>query len=78
MDDIELMHYAVAKSLSEVREHKARIKLLLSFVEGAAEGDCWYDDNCPIFGSRHYRCIPCKARTTLEEYNAATRNCNPG
>lgn len=78
MDDIELMHYAVAKSLREVKE-------LRSFVEDVADGDCSYGDGCPESTmNRRGRCIWCKARLCLEKLtgkhieapNAPTSNRN--
>jgi hypothetical protein len=46
-----------------------QINLLLWFVEGVAERDCDYNDNCPPFsGSRHYQCDYCKARETLKKF----------
>ena len=33
------------------------------FIDGLAEGDCHYGDDCPHFGSRHGRCEVCRART---------------
>ena len=75
-EDVQNMHYAVSKSLSEVKAHKARIKILFAFVSDMTEHDCTYGDNCPIFGSNHGRCTGCKARTVMEKYNAATRDSN--
>ena len=34
-------------------------------LEGLAEYDCHYGDNCPTFGSRHGKCVGCKAREAL-------------
>lgn len=41
---------------------------LLSFTKDMAEGDCSYNDGCPIFPKvalRHYRCHSCLAREAL-------------
>jgi len=36
------------------------------FIEGVAEGDCAYNDNCPPnAGTRHYECDVCRARRAL-------------
>jgi len=37
----------------------------LDFVQELADEDCNYGDNCPIFGSRHGRCIRCRAVEVL-------------
>lgn len=34
-------------------------------LEGFAEGDCEYGDNCPAQGTRHGQCTPCRAREAL-------------
>jgi hypothetical protein len=39
----------------------------LSFLAELAEEDCSYGDNCPTFGSRHGKCIYCKARQALKK-----------
>ena len=76
-EDVQNMHYAVSKSLSEVKAHKARIKILLAYVSDMADGDCSYNDGCPDSTlNRRGRCRSCKARLALEEYNAATRDSN--
>lgn len=38
---------------------------LRSFVGDLAEHDCAYGDDCPTFGSRHGRCVGCRARSAL-------------
>lgn len=37
----------------------------LDFVEELADEPCTYGDNCPDFGTRHYRCLHCRARKAL-------------
>jgi hypothetical protein len=45
-----------------------QLKKLKEFVGELAEADCSYGDNCPDFaGTRHGKCLPCKAREALEE-----------
>lgn len=43
----------------------AEIRHLRSVLEDFAEYDCAYGDNCPSFGTRHGRCVGCKARKAL-------------
>lgn len=38
-----------------------------------AEERCAYNDNCPDFGTRHGRCLACKARIALAEWLALPR-----
>jgi len=41
---------------------------LVRGLEDVAEHDCDYGDGCPKFvPTRHYQCIPCRARETLAE-----------
>ena len=40
----------------------ARLK---DFVTEIADDDCFYRDNCPTFGTRHGKCLRCKAREAL-------------
>lgn len=42
----------------------AMVDSLRNVLEGFAEGDCSYGDNCPD-SARHYRCYSCKARKAL-------------
>jgi hypothetical protein len=37
----------------------------LDFVQELADEACEYNDGCPVFGSNHGRCLPCKARRIL-------------
>lgn len=37
----------------------------LDFVQELADEDCEYKDDCPDFGTNHYRCLRCKAKRTL-------------
>ena len=65
---LQLIAAAIATMLREsalaaAQQETARLRAVL---EGMAEGDCMYGDGCPIFGSRHYRCMPCVARAALE------------
>lgn len=39
----------------------------LDFVQELADEDCAYGDNCPTFGSRHGRCLRCKAVSVLNQ-----------
>ena len=42
-----------------------RVSKLLDFIEGIAEGDCVYGDDC-IDTSRHYRCDVCQAKQVIK------------
>jgi hypothetical protein len=42
-----------------------QIEDLKSVLQDFAEGDCEYGDGCPSFGTRHGRCISCKAKKAL-------------
>ena len=53
----------LAAALAETR---AELEAAREALEGIAEGDCEYGDNCPEFGSRHYQCTSCKAREALD------------
>jgi hypothetical protein len=55
------------KLQSQINDKDTEIKHLRDTLEGIAEGDCYYRDNCPTFGSRHGECYPCKCRRALEE-----------
>jgi len=37
----------------------------LDFVQELADEDCAYADDCPDFGTKHGRCIRCKAKKAL-------------
>lgn len=37
----------------------------LDFVQELADEDCEYGDDCPDFGTNHYRCLRCKAQKAL-------------
>lgn len=37
----------------------------LDFVQELAEVDCAYGDGCPPFGTRHGKCLSCKAKQAL-------------
>ena len=37
----------------------------LEFTQELAECECLYNDGCPAFGSRHGRCLHCKAKEAL-------------
>jgi hypothetical protein len=43
---------------------RAEVARLRSAISDIAQGDCHYGDNCPA-GSRHGRCVPCRARDAL-------------
>jgi hypothetical protein len=46
---------------------KPRRSMVSDFVRELAEEDCRYNDRCPDFvGSRHGRCLPCKAREAIK------------
>ena len=51
----------------EIRRIRVERDVFKAFIAGLAEGDCGYGDNCPVFGSRHGRCVHCLAREVLEE-----------
>ena len=56
---------AAANSAYEL-EHK-RAPLLKDLVQELADQGCDYDDGCPANqGTRHGRCLGCKARKALE------------
>ena len=52
---------------------KQHSNILLEALEDLAEGDCYYGDDCPTFGSRHGTCTSCKARKAIEEYKEVSR-----
>lgn len=37
----------------------------LDFVQELANKECIYRDSCPTFGSKHEKCLHCKAREAL-------------
>lgn len=37
----------------------------LDFLQELADEECGYGDDCPTFGSRHGKCVRCKAREAL-------------
>lgn len=41
------------------------ILAVVDFASELAGEDCAYGDNCPSFGTRHGKCLPCKARHAL-------------
>ena len=64
--DIDLVE-KVLGSVRTVVEENARLRAALSDF---AEGDCEYGDGCPTFGSRHGKCIPCRAHESLRTTSA--------
>ena len=46
---------------------QAEIERLRRCLSGFAEGDCYYGDGCPKFGSRHGQCQSCRAREALRD-----------
>ena len=48
-----------------IDDRDAEIARLRESLEGIAEGDCSYGDQCPTFGSRHGTCVSCRARAAL-------------
>ena len=42
------------------------VERLRSALTDFADQDCAYGDDCPTFGTRHGRCIGCKARRALK------------
>lgn len=54
---------ALEAALEAARGEAARLR---SFIEGVADRDCEYGDQCPPFsGSRHGTCDGCAARAAL-------------
>lgn len=51
--------------LSDAAE--AQLTVLKDFVQELADEPCAYDDNCPMFGTRHGTCLNCKARAALAQ-----------
>ena len=41
----------------------------LDFVQELADEDCSYGDDCPYNGTRHGRCIRCRAKSALNNYD---------
>jgi len=39
------------------------------FIKEFADEPCQYGDNCPDHGTKHYRCVPCKARLALKIFD---------
>lgn len=56
---------ALALASSAPSPLSAENERLRRALEDMAEGDCEYGDGCPTFGSRHGRCVPCKAHLAL-------------
>lgn len=48
-----------------------RAERVVRFARDTAEGDCEYGDGCPIFGSRHGRCVRCQAVAALDALDGA-------
>jgi hypothetical protein len=52
---------------------KQHSSVLLQVLEDLAEGDCYYGDGCPTFGSRHGTCTVCKARKAIEKHKEVSQ-----
>lgn len=59
-------HAAREEERERVSRELAQVNRLKYFMEGFAERDCTYGDNCPKFGTKHGPCVGCLARTALE------------
>lgn len=46
--------------------HRLEEERLEAVLRDFADADCEYGDNCPPFGTRHGRCVGCKARAALK------------
>ena len=57
--------YASQKE-SGVEQMKARASRMEDALRGLAEGNCHYGDACPVFGSKHGRCVACIAKAALQ------------
>jgi hypothetical protein len=58
---------ATAEETASFEEIIARGRgMVMRFVRELADEPCSYGDNCPDFGTRHGRCLHCKARRALE------------
>jgi hypothetical protein len=56
----------IAAARTDVPALVARVVALEAALRDIAEGDRAYADGCPIFGSKHGRCLVCRARAALE------------
>jgi hypothetical protein len=56
----------LAVALHFIWKREPKVEGLVAFVEGVAEADCCYGDNCPE-SHRHGQCDPCKAREVLQK-----------
>jgi len=56
---------ATAALIVALRNAAPALLGVVSFVEELAGETCAYDDNCPPFGTRHGKCMSCKARSAL-------------
>lgn len=45
---------------------QARYEILLGTLKDLADLDCTYSDGCPVFGTKHGRCVGCIAREAIE------------
>ena len=50
---------------AEGQRAEAELSEVRAALKEFAEGECEYGDGCPSFGTRHGRCVPCKARAAL-------------
>lgn len=66
-----ILGYAGARPLAETVQAVATLRKerdsYKDALEDFADYDCHYGDNCPTFGSRHGRCVGCKARAALKD-----------
>jgi len=60
-------HEALRQQLAAAQADAGRLERLNDFVKELAEEDCGYGDDCPEFGSRHYRCLRCKALSAMQK-----------
>ena len=65
LDDRGLDYPGNVVYLRTADDLKAERKALRSSLSDIAEGDCHYEDGCPVFGSRHGTCTRCVARRGL-------------
>lgn len=58
----------LAATLREAATRLREQEQALTLLRDLAYDDCLYGDNCPdFFGTRHGRCLPCKARVALAD-----------
>lgn len=61
---LTIIRNVLADRARDLKWARAESERLRGVLEGIAEADCEYSDSCPS-NTRHYRCVPCKARVAL-------------